>query len=141
MKKNLKNLNFLLFFSNKPYFFCLKMNSMWKMRFFEVLHVDIAQKLQILKILTIFSDFSVEFQFSLFLGRVMEKNLKKGQMSWNWRHLSGKHDFWAKFGSRAKIDRGAPGAPPAPGKASQTSHWLGLRVLIKYSMGKGVAGL
>ena len=54
------------------------------MRFFEVLHVDIAQKLQILKILTIFSDFSVEFQFSLFFGGVMEKKiLKKGQMSWN----------------------------------------------------------
>ena len=48
------------------------------MRFFEVLHVNIAQKLQILKILTIFSDFSVEFQFSLFLGGVMEKNSEKG---------------------------------------------------------------
>ena len=33
-------------------------------------------------------------------------------MSWNWSHLSGEHDFLAEFGSRAKIDRGAPGAPP-----------------------------
>ena len=53
------------------------MNSMWKMRFFDVLYVDIAQKLQILKILTIFSNFSVEFQFSLFLGGVMEKKFWK----------------------------------------------------------------
>ena len=51
---------------------------MWKIRFFEVLHVDIAQKLQILKILTIFSNFSVEFQFSLSFGGVMEKNSEKG---------------------------------------------------------------
>ena len=51
---------------------------MWKMRFFEVLHVEIAQKLQILKISPIFSDFSLDFQFSLILGGVMEKKSEKG---------------------------------------------------------------
>ena len=53
------------------------MNSMWKMRFFEVLHVDIAQKLQILKISPIFNDFSLDFQFSLIFGGVMEKKFWK----------------------------------------------------------------
>ena len=33
-------------------------------------------------------------------------------MSWNWCQPLGKHDFWAKFCSRAKIAGGAPGAPP-----------------------------
>ena len=71
-RKKLKSLIFLLFFQiNHNYVFA---NEFYvETRFFEVLHVDIAQKLQILKILTIFSDFSVEFQFSLFLGGVMEK--------------------------------------------------------------------
>ena len=53
------------------------MNSMWKMRFFEVLHVEIAQKLQILKISTIFSNFSVDFQFPLIFLGVMENNSEK----------------------------------------------------------------
>ena len=35
------------------------------MRYFEVLHVEIAQKLQILKISLIFSNCSVDFQFLL----------------------------------------------------------------------------
>ena len=48
-------------------------------------------------------------------------------MSWNSFHLSGEHDFLAEFGSRAKIDRGAPGDPPSPpDRPTQTSHWLGL---------------
>ena len=34
------------------------------------------------------------------------KNLKMGRMSWNCCHLSGKHDIWAKNGSREKIDGG-----------------------------------
>ena len=45
------------------------------MRFFEVLHVEIAQKLQILKISPIFSNFSLDFQFSLIFGGVMEKKI------------------------------------------------------------------
>ena len=41
--------------------------------FFEVLQVEIAQKSQILEISPIFSDFSMEFQFSLIFGGVIEK--------------------------------------------------------------------
>ena len=33
-------------------------------------------------------------------------------MSCNWSLLLGKHDFWAKICSRAKIDRGGGGHPP-----------------------------
>ena len=33
-------------------------------------------------------------------------------MSWNWCQLLGKHDFWAKICSRAKIDRGGSRSPP-----------------------------
>ena len=48
------------------------------MHFFEVLQVEIAQKSQILEISLIFSDFSVEFQFSIkFLG-IIENNSEKG---------------------------------------------------------------
>ena len=48
------------------------------MRFFEVLQVEIAQKSQILEISLIFSNFSVEFQFSLIFGGVIEKKFWKG---------------------------------------------------------------
>ena len=41
--------------------------------FFEVLQVEIAQKSQILEISLIFSDFSMEFQFSLIFWGVIEK--------------------------------------------------------------------
>ena len=81
------------------------------MRFFEVLHVDIAQKLQILKILTIFSDFSVDFQLSLILWGV-KKNSKKGSNELELMLPFREHEFWAKFGSRAKIDRGGSRSPP-----------------------------
>ena len=50
---------------------------MWKMRFFEVLQVEIAQKSQILEISLIFSDFSVEFQFLLIFWGVIEKKFWK----------------------------------------------------------------
>ena len=50
--------------------------------------------------------------FANFFGSYWKKILKKGQMSWNWCHLSGEHEFWAKFGSRAKIDRGGSWSPP-----------------------------
>ena len=41
-------------------------------------------------------------------------------MSWNWCQLLGKHDFWAKIYSRAKIAGGAPGdQPPYPHPLSQ----------------------
>ena len=45
---------------------------------FEVLHVEIAQILQILNISLIFSNFSVDFQFLLIFCEVIENILKKG---------------------------------------------------------------
>ena len=50
---------------------------MWKMRFFEVWHVEIAQKLQILQISTIFGGFLVDFAFSLIFWGGMEKKFCK----------------------------------------------------------------
>ena len=44
---------------------------MWKMLFLEVLHVEIAQKLQNLEISLIFSNFSVDFQFSLIFCEIL----------------------------------------------------------------------
>ena len=49
-----EKINFFHFFFNKSYFFCPKLNSTWKMHSFDVFIVDIAQKLQNLKIFTIF---------------------------------------------------------------------------------------
>ena len=47
------------------YFFCLKLNSLHKMYFFEVYHVDVEQRLQNLKFLLISSDFSLDISFLL----------------------------------------------------------------------------
>ena len=44
----------------------------------EVLHVEIAQKLQNLEILLIFSHFLMDFQFSLIFLVIFGKNFKKG---------------------------------------------------------------
>ena len=44
----------------------------------EVLHVEIAQKLQILEILLIFSHFLMNFQFSPIFLVIFEKNFQKG---------------------------------------------------------------
>ena len=69
------------------------------------------------------------------MGSYWKKILKKGQMSWNWCHLSGEHEFWAKFGSRAKIDRGGfRSPPPKPGKASQTSNWLNMPIVFQSNL-------
>ena len=54
LTKKSEKFDFFQFFSNKSYFFCVKLNSMIKMLSFEVLHVEIAQKLQNLKIFTHF---------------------------------------------------------------------------------------
>ena len=103
--KRYQKIWFFLTFSNKLFLFCLKLNSMWKMLSFELWHIEIVQKIQILKISLIFSNFSVNFQFLLIFCKIIKKNiLKKCQMSWNWCFLSGEHDFWAKVGSRAKMD-------------------------------------
>ena len=120
-EKKKKKFDFFNFSWNKSNFFCLKFNSMWKMLSLDILHVEIAQKLQNLEISLIFSHFLMDFQYSpIFLVIFEKKNPKRGQMSWNWCQLLGKHDFWAKICSRAKLDA------PRPGKACRTSVWLGL---------------
>ena len=63
-EKKSEKFDFFKKFSNKSYFFSVKLNSMRKMLSFEVLHVEIAQKLQNLEFLLIFSNFLVGFQFS-----------------------------------------------------------------------------
>ena len=45
---------------------------------FEVLHVEIAQKLQNLEFSLIFSNFLIDFQFSSFFCDFGEKNYEKG---------------------------------------------------------------
>ena len=64
LKKKSEKFDFFKQFSNKSYFFSVKLNLMKKMLSSEVLHVDIAQKLQNLEILLIFSKFLIDFQFS-----------------------------------------------------------------------------
>ena len=77
-EKKMKKFDFFNFSWNKSYFFCLKLNSMWKMLSLEVLHVEIAQKLQNLEILLIFSHFLMDFQFSPIFLVIFEKNFQKG---------------------------------------------------------------
>ena len=71
--KKSEKFDFFNFFSNKSYFFCVKLNSMRKMLSFEVLHVEIAQKLQNLEFSLIFSNFLVGFQFSPIFLQFLEK--------------------------------------------------------------------
>ena len=73
--------------SNKSYFFCLKLNSMWKILSFEVLHVEIAQKLQKLAYLLILLISEYIFSFCHFFGDYWKKILKEHQMNWNWCHF------------------------------------------------------
>ena len=75
--KKIEKIWFFQFFFKQIIYFCLKLNSMWKMRFFEVLHVEIAQKLQILKISLIFSNFPVNIWFSLIFHRIIKQNFWK----------------------------------------------------------------
>ena len=56
LTKKSENFDFFTLFSNKSYFFCKKLNSMRKMFSFEVLHVEIAQKLQNLEFSLFFSN-------------------------------------------------------------------------------------
>ena len=51
---------------------------MWKMLFLEILHVEIAQKLQNLEILLIFNHFLMDFQFSKIFLVIFEKEFQKG---------------------------------------------------------------
>ena len=48
----------------------------------EVLHVEIAQKLQILEILLIFSHFLMDFQFSSIFWVIFENIFQKPQKNW-----------------------------------------------------------
>ena len=57
LTKKSEKFDFFKKFSNKSYFFSVKLNSMRKMLSFEVLHVEIAQKLQNLEFSLIFSNF------------------------------------------------------------------------------------
>ena len=62
----------------------MKLNHMRKILSFEVLHVEIAQKLENLEISLIFSHFLMDFQYSLiFLVIFEKKNPKKDQMTWH----------------------------------------------------------
>ena len=47
-----------------------------------------------------FDGFSI---FAVFFGDFWKKFPKRDQISWNWCQLLGKHDFWAKICSRAKL--------------------------------------
>ena len=72
--------------------------------------------------------------FAKFLANFWKKNLKTGQMSCNWSLLLGKHDFWAKICSRAKIDRGGGSHPPlspCTWQGFQMSPSLGLNKACK----------
>ena len=56
-----------------------------------------------------FDGFSI---FANFLGDFWKKIPKRGQMSYNWCQPLGKHDFWPKICSRAKIAGGGSWRPP-----------------------------
>ena len=90
MIKKRKKSSFSKFFWNKPYFFCLNLNSTWKMHSFDVYIVDIAQKLQNLKFCAIYwsnCTISVILQFFPLFAK---KFLKMALMSWKWSQFSGK---------------------------------------------------
>ena len=72
-EKKSKKFDFFKKFSNKSYFFSVKLNSMRKMLSFEVLHVEIAQKLQILEFSPIFRNFLTDFQFLPIFLQFLEK--------------------------------------------------------------------
>ena len=97
---------FFNFSSNKSYFFCLKLNSMWKMLSLEVLHVEIAQNYKIWKFcsfLAIFANFLCDF---------WKNFLNRGQMSLKLCQLLENIDFWAKIYSEAEIDGEGHPEPP-----------------------------
>ena len=79
----------------------------------EVLHVEIAQKLQNLEILLIFCNFSVNFQFWLILfSKLTKKYSEKGSNELELMPSFRGAWFLAEIGSRAKIDGGGAPRPP-----------------------------
>ena len=79
--------------------------------------------------LAIFDRFLIFANFFVIFGK---KILKRGQINWNWCQLLGEHDFWAKIGSRAKIDRGVAAIT---WQGFQTLPLLGLRVVVCPELG------
>ena len=117
---NFKQKKYDLFFKNLNFLHCFQINHTFLFYtknafFFEVLHVEIAQKLQIMKISPIFSNFSLDFQFFLFLGDLWKKNPEKGSNELELKPSFRETWFLGKFSSRAKINRGGSRSPsPSP---------------------------
>ena len=78
LKKKSEKFDFFKIFSYELYFFSVKLNSMRKMLSFEVLHVEIAQKLQNLEFSLIFNNFLKDLEFSPFFANAGKKNSEKG---------------------------------------------------------------
>ena len=72
-ERKYKNFIFSCFLKDKSYFFVCETEFYVKNAFFEVLHINISQKLQIFNILLIFSNFSVDFQFYLIFVELSNK--------------------------------------------------------------------
>ena len=90
-----------------------------------------AVKLQNLEFPLIVLGFWVDFNSSpFFLWSMGKKSKKKCLMCWKWCHLIGKYDFWAKIGSRAKIDVNVNVNVFALSKSTQND-------LLKDSIGNG----
>ena len=115
-KKKLKN-EFFQFFFIQIIHFLIKIEFYVKKAFFRGIACWNSSKItnfgNFAHIQPFFDEFSI---FTNFFGDFWKKIPKRGQMSWNLCQLLGKHDFWAKICSRAKIAGGAPGAPPKPDK-------------------------
>ena len=112
-KKKSEKFEFFQIFSNKSYFFLCEIEFCMKNAFFWGIACWNSSKItkfgNFHSFLAIFDRFLIFANFFVIFGK---KILKRGQMSWNWCQLLGEHDFWAKIGSRAKIDRGGGGHPP-----------------------------
>ena len=91
-EKKCEKINFFNFSSNKWYFFSVKLISTWKMLSFEVLHVEITQKMQNLEFSLIFSNFLKDLQFSPFFCNFWKKNSEKGA---KWVRIDA--SFWGKM--------------------------------------------
>ena len=135
MIKKRKKSSFSKFFWNKPYFFCLNLNSTWKMHSFDVYIVDIAQKLQNLKFFAIFwSNCTITVILQFFSAFCKKKILKMAFLNWKWSQLSGKCVFGALWRCRAKLDRGGIRCP------SQCWQALSDVSLIRVKVQKTIAG-
>ena len=118
-KKNRKNLIFSHFFQINHTF------SVWK------LHVDIAQKLQNLKVLLIFRKFLIDFNFHQFFWRFLEIFSEKGPNELELMSAFGKTWFLSKFLYGNLLSHMVSWQDtPQSWQASPTSVWLGLRGML-----------